>query len=196
MDAPRHAASRSRGGAGRAVAHLRLPAARPAAAPGLRLARAPAAPHFRHKQLPGLQRAPPRAVPAARRRRGAPPRAAAPAPRGAAPAAVETTRRPRFVAPHQPRLDWQMWFAALDPDGARGWLLPFVARLLQGSPEVVSLLAENPFPEGPPRYVRLAYYRYRFSTPAERARTGAWWDRVFAGYLTRPLSLADLVPPR
>src|SRR5216117_1935982 len=108
----------------------------------------------------------------------------------------DVTRRPRFVAPHQPRLDWQMWFAALDPDGARGWLLPFVARLLQGSPEVVSLLAENPFPEGPPRYVRLAYYRYRFSTPAERARTGAWWDRVFAGYLTRPLSLADLVPPR
>src|SRR5439155_20589574 len=78
----------------------------------------------------------------------------------------DVTRRPRFVAPHQPRLDWQMWFAALDPDGARGWLLPFVARLLQGSPEVVSLLAENPFPEGPPRYVRLAYYRYRFSTPA------------------------------
>src|SRR3989442_1203313 len=108
----------------------------------------------------------------------------------------DVTRRPRFVAPHQPRLDWQMWFAALDPDGARGWLLPFVARLLQGSREVVSLLAENPFPEGPPRYVRLASYRYRFSTPAERARTGAWWDRVFAGYLTRPLSLADLVPPR
>src|SRR2546428_3335632 len=40
----------------------------------------------------------------------------------------DVTRRPRFVAPHQPRLDWQMWFAALDPDGARGWLLPFVAR--------------------------------------------------------------------
>src|SRR2546430_17338852 len=77
----------------------------------------------------------------------------------------DVPRRPRFVAPHQRRLDWQMWFAALDPDGARGWLLPFVARLLQGSPEVVSLLAENPFPEGPPRYVRLAYYRYRFSTP-------------------------------
>src|SRR5438034_1269638 len=34
----------------------------------------------------------------------------------------DVTRRPRFVAPHQPRLDWQMWFAALDPDGARGWL--------------------------------------------------------------------------
>src|SRR2546426_4926372 len=104
----------------------------------------------------------------------------------------DVTRRPRFVAPHQPRLDWQMWFAALDPDGARGWLLPFVTRLLQGSPEVVALLAENPFPGGPPRYVRLAYYRYRFSTPAERTYRGAWWDRVFAGYLTRPLSLADL----
>src|SRR5437870_2898337 len=108
----------------------------------------------------------------------------------------DVTRRPRFVAPHQPRLDWQMWFAALAPDGARDWLLPFVGRLLQGSPQVVSLLAENPFPEAPPRYVRLAYYRYRFSTPAARARTKAWWEREFVGYLTRPLSAANLVAPR
>src|SRR5438132_8135716 len=31
-------------------------------------------------------------------------------------------RRPAFVAPHMPRLDWQMWFAALNPEGAREWL--------------------------------------------------------------------------
>src|SRR5438034_688737 len=69
MDAPRHAASRSRGGAGRAVAHLRPRAARPAAARGLRLARARAARHCRHRQLRVLQRARARAVRAARRRR-------------------------------------------------------------------------------------------------------------------------------
>ncbi len=104
----------------------------------------------------------------------------------------DVARRPSFVAPHQPRLDWQMWFAALDPAGAGPWLAALLERLLEGTPAVVALLAANPFPDGPPRYVRLAYYRYRFSTPAERAGTGAWWRRESAGYLTRPLTLADL----
>jgi hypothetical protein len=108
----------------------------------------------------------------------------------------DVSRRPRFVAPHQPRLDWQMWFAALDPAGARPWLAPLVGHLLRGTPEVLALLGTNPFPDGPPKYIRLAYYRYRFSTPAERARTGAWWERELVGYLTPPLTLADLRSPR
>jgi hypothetical protein len=98
-------------------------------------------------------------------------------------------RRPAFVAPHMPRLDWQMWFAALDPAGAREWLVPLLEHLLRGTPEVVALLGHNPFPERAPRYVRLAYYHYRFATPAERAGTGAWWERQFLGYLTPALSL-------
>ena len=101
----------------------------------------------------------------------------------------DVMRRPAFVAPHMPRLDWQMWFAALDPRGAEPWLSSLVERLLRGTPEVIGLLGTNPFPAAPPRYVRLAYYRYRFSTPAERARTGAWWERDLAGYLTGPVSL-------
>src|SRR5579884_1106395 len=106
----------------------------------------------------------------------------------------DVTRRPPFVAPHQPRLDWQMWFAALDPEGARAWLVPFLARLLEESPAVLALLGPAPFPGGgsPPRYVRLAYWRYRFTTPEERARTGAWWHREFVGFLTRPLTARDL----
>ena len=103
----------------------------------------------------------------------------------------DVLRRPRFVAPHQPRLDWQMWFAALDPAGARPWLGALLERLLEGAPAVVALFQANPFPEGPPRYVRLAYYQYRFSRPEERARTAAWWRRDPAGYLTRALTLAD-----
>jgi len=102
------------------------------------------------------------------------------------------TRRPGFVAPHQPRLDWQMWFAALDPEGGGPWLAGLVRGLLEGRPAVLSLLGANPFPDGAPRYVRLAYYRYRFTTRAERSRTGAWWSRELTGYLTRPVSLADL----
>lgn len=106
----------------------------------------------------------------------------------------DPARPPPFVAPHMPRLDWQMWFAALNPEGARDWLVPLLRRLLEGTPEVLSLLSENPFPGAPPRYVRLVYYRYRFSTPTERATGGGWWQRERVGYLTEPLSLGE--PPR
>jgi len=44
--------------------------------------------------------------------------------------------------------------------------------------------------------VRLAYFRYRFSTPSERAASGTWWQRERLGDLTRPLSLGELAPPR
>ena len=57
----------------------------------------------------------------------------------------DLSRPPRQVAPHQPRLDWQMWFAALG--SPPGWFVAFLARLLEGSPEVLGLLAGNPFPE-------------------------------------------------
>jgi predicted DCC family thiol-disulfide oxidoreductase YuxK len=97
-------------------------------------------------------------------------------------------RRPRFVAPHQPRLDWQMWFAALGSYEENPWFIPFLGRLLEGSPEVVHLLAENPFPKAPPRYVRALLYDYRFTTPAERRRTGAWWRREPKGLYCPVLS--------
>jgi hypothetical protein len=99
--------------------------------------------------------------------------------------------RPRFVAPHMPRLDWQMWFAALDPRGQAGWLLPFAQRILEGAPPVVRLLRRPPFPGGPPRLARIVLYRYRFTTPTERARTGAWWHRERISELTPPLTLRD-----
>ena len=102
-------------------------------------------------------------------------------------------RRPGLVAPHQPRLDWQLWFAALDPRGTGYWLSPLMTRLLDGAPAVTALLGETAFPDGPPRYLRLAYYDYRFTTPAERAETGAWWHRELIYYLTtEPVSLADV----
>ena len=50
-------------------------------------------------------------------------------------------------APHQPRLDWQMWFAALGSYRTNRWFVEFIERLLRGSPEVLGLLEENPFPE-------------------------------------------------
>jgi len=95
-------------------------------------------------------------------------------------------RRPRFVAPHMPRLDWQMWFAALDPFSAQEWLLTLADRIIAGERSVTGLLGPNPL-EGPPRYVRLAYYRYHFTSVSERAKTGAWWRREFVAYLTEPI---------
>jgi lipase maturation factor 1 len=91
--------------------------------------------------------------------------------------------RPRFVAPFHPRLDWQLWFAALAPVESLGWLGTLAARLRSGTPEVLALLGHNPFPGAPPRHVRAVLYDYRFSTPEERGRTGSWWVRERQGEL-------------
>lgn len=90
-------------------------------------------------------------------------------------------RRPAFVAPFQPRLDWQMWFAALGNYQDNPWFQNFCVRLLQGSPDVLALLAKNPFPNQPPRFIRARLYDYHFTSPAERRATGAWWRREPAG---------------
>jgi lipase maturation factor 1 len=93
----------------------------------------------------------------------------------------ELTRAPTWVQPHQPRLDWQMWFAALGDYRTDPWVLNFLGRLLEGQPEVLALLGNNPFPASPPRYVRAQVYDYRFTTPAERRATGDWWKRELRG---------------
>ena len=90
-----------------------------------------------------------------------------------------------------PRLDWQMWFAALDPQGNQPLLEALLGRLLEGSPEVIGLMGPNPFPDTPPKYVRLVYFRYFFTSPETRATTGAWWARERRGNLTQPVSLPD-----
>lgn len=105
-------------------------------------------------------------------------------------------RRPGFVEPHQPRLDWQMWFAALSSYDATPWFQAFLGRLLEGSPEVVALLATNPFPAHPPRYVRAMLCDYRFTTPAERRASGRWWSRTLLGAYSPVLGLAAPPPPR
>jgi len=90
-------------------------------------------------------------------------------------------RRPGFVAPFHPRLDWQLWFAALAPGQNLGWLQALARQLRAGTPEVVALMGRNPFVTAPPRYVRAVLYDYRFSTPEERRRTAAWWVRAPQG---------------
>ena len=106
----------------------------------------------------------------------------------------DVLRPPRFVAPHQPRLDWQMWFAALETCGENRWLVNFLARLLQGEPTVLRLLATNPFPAGPPRHVRTLVYDYRFTDRETRRRTGAWWTRQLRGPYCPVVSREMLAP--
>ena len=83
---------------------------------------------------------------------------------------------PRWTAPHQPRLDWQMWFAALtNPEGAP-WIYDFAFALLEARPAVLKLVAD-PFDGARPKSVRIVRHRYRFSTPAEKSSTDQWWVR-------------------
>jgi hypothetical protein len=90
-------------------------------------------------------------------------------------------RRPPQVAPYHLRLDWLMWFAAMSTPAEHQWFAPLLARLLEGDPATLGLLRTNPFPDSPPKYVRARIYRYRFTTPEERRRTGAWWRREMLG---------------
>ena len=103
--------------------------------------------------------------------------------------AGELTRRPPWVEPHQPRLDWQMWFAALGNYRGDPWILRFLERLLEGSPQVLGLLGRNPFPDGPPRYIRAQVYVYRFTTREEHKATEEWWHREWKGVYLPEVSL-------
>lgn len=104
---------------------------------------------------------------------------------------TDISQHPRLAQPHMPRLDWQMWFAALDPAGNEHWLRRLMDKLLTDSTAVVSLLGDRSSPDTSPRYVRLAIYQYRYTTPAERDRTKNWWKRELMGYLTESISLEN-----
>jgi predicted DCC family thiol-disulfide oxidoreductase YuxK len=100
----------------------------------------------------------------------------------------DLTRRPPWNIPHQPRLDWQMWFAALEDPRHLRWFASFLKALLQNQPAVLALMQRNPFPDKPPRYVRAQFYEYRFSDSAEKA-DGRWWHRHLLGLYYPEVSL-------
>jgi hypothetical protein len=103
-------------------------------------------------------------------------------------------RPPVWNSPHQPRLDWQMWFAALGNYRQNLWLGNLMRRLLQGEPTALRLLAENPFDEGPPNQIRAVIYRYEFTDQDERKATGNWWKRGDRA-LYAPILGVELEPP-
>ena len=92
----------------------------------------------------------------------------------------EPDQHPKLVMPHQPRLDWQMWFVTLHPRHLP-WFEEFVYALLANSPPVTALLEHNPFADQAPRYIRVDAYRYTFTDPEVRRETGNWWQREALG---------------
>lgn len=97
-------------------------------------------------------------------------------------------RRPDFVSPWHPRLDWQLWFASLGTCAQNPWFLSFQLHLLKATPSVLALLAHDPFAGRAPRYVRSTSWEYRF---APLGQAGVWWTRTETGPYCPPLALAE-----
>ncbi|HST29951.1 MAG TPA: lipase maturation factor family protein [Chthoniobacterales bacterium] len=104
----------------------------------------------------------------------------------------DVMRAPGWCQPHQPRLDWQMWFAALGSAQQNPWFVQTVIALLRGKPQVAALFDKNPFPQAPPRFIRATFYRYRFTNAEEHRQTGAWWKRQELGEYLPTISLEDV----
>jgi predicted DCC family thiol-disulfide oxidoreductase YuxK len=98
-------------------------------------------------------------------------------------------RNMSWVAPFQPRLDWQMWFAALGGPNDNPWLISFLLRLLEGSKQVQGLLQLGPFGDNPPALIRGTLYQYRFTSWEERRATGNYWKRDLKGTYFPPVGL-------
>ena len=98
-------------------------------------------------------------------------------------------KRPEFIVPYQPRLDWMIWFVPSQRSDQLYWLDRFLQQLEKNAPQVTALLANNPFTDKPPRYFRVLAFRYHFTTAEQRAETGNWWRRELLGEF-------PYVPPR
>jgi len=109
--------------------------------------------------------------------------------------------RPPQVAPYHLRLDWLMWFLPFSAEvtadgvfvqGQELWFVRFMKKLLEGDRGTLELLKPGPFRAAPPRHVRARFFRYRFTSPVEKKKTGAWWKRELAGEYLPPVDLAAL----
>jgi hypothetical protein len=101
----------------------------------------------------------------------------------------DLSRAPTYMAPHMPRLDWRLWFAAMQPADGNPWVLELVKRMLDGSPAVMKFFAVNPFPDHPPKFIRAFVYDYHFTNQEEKNRTGNWWRRDNKRVYLPPLKL-------
>ncbi len=92
----------------------------------------------------------------------------------------DPARAPDFVAPHQPRVDFQLWFYGLRFQSREPSYVAMLIERLCNDPAAVGSLFAAPLPDHPDA-VRIAYWRYHFTTRSERRATGAWWRRESIG---------------
>ncbi len=104
----------------------------------------------------------------------------------------DVCRTPPIIAPYHWRLDWQMWFVPFSPGHYSVWFIAFVLKLLENDPQILKLVARNPFPDRPPKHIRAQFYQYRFSNWEERRATGQWWVPSLVGEYLPPVSTRDL----
>lgn len=102
-------------------------------------------------------------------------------------------RPPPVVAPFQPRLDWQMWFAALGPVEQSPWFVRFVEKLLEAKQPVLALLEKNPFPDKPPTYIRALTSNYHFTDFDQKSKSNNWWRSDEPSAYLRPARLGHTV---
>jgi predicted DCC family thiol-disulfide oxidoreductase YuxK len=103
----------------------------------------------------------------------------------------DLNRAPQWNAPHQPRLDWSMWFAALGSRRDLAVVERLAAAMLRNDAAVLHLMGSNPFAATPPQSVRATLYYYRFTNAEEHRRTGAWWSRDEGSELLPAVTLQD-----
>jgi len=95
-------------------------------------------------------------------------------------------KTPSIIAPYQPRIDWQIWFAAMQRPEHNPWLLHMIWKFLRNDENALSLIAYNPFPDNSPKYIRVEFYRYKFAKLGNEDRK--IWEREYIGQWLPPLS--------
>ncbi len=95
---------------------------------------------------------------------------------------------PCLITPYHRRLDWLLWFAAMSSPNRHPWVVHLVYKLLERDPDTLSLLGRDPFPDTPPRWIRVTRYRYTFTDWAE----AGWWRRERMGPYLPPIQAGDM----
>ena len=94
-------------------------------------------------------------------------------------------RRPCILGPYHRRLDWLIWFAAMQDQPRDPWLIHLVWKLLDGDRSIRTLLATDPFDGAPPRFVRIRRFVYHLQPYA----MPHWWSRDHEELWLPPVAL-------
>ena len=97
----------------------------------------------------------------------------------------DVTRRPCVLGPYHRRLDWLIWFAAMQDQPRDPWVIHFVWKLLDGDKRIRTQLAVDPFAGEAPTWVRIRRFTYHLAPPG----AATWWTRDHAQLWLEPVSL-------